>query len=88
MKNNRKGKGNRMKVIGFVRVSTGHQKLSIANQIAEITDYCKNTNGIELIEILQEEGISGGSLERVGFDRMIEMVEMYKTVHGVRSFEL
>ena len=40
MKKYNKGKGNNMKVIGFVRVSTGHQKLSIQNQTAEITDYC------------------------------------------------
>jgi len=75
MKKYNKGKGNKMKVIGFVRVSTGHQKLSIQNQIAEITDYCKKTDGIELIEILQEEAVSGGSIERVGFDRMLDMVE-------------
>ena len=87
MKNNRKGKGNRMNVIGFVRVSTGHQKLSIANQIAEITDYCEKTDGIKLIEILQEEGISGGSLERIGFDRMIGMVEA-KEIDGIVCLNL
>ncbi len=46
-----------MKVIGFVRVSTGHQRLSVSNQIAEITDYCKKTDDLELIEILQEENL-------------------------------
>ena len=82
MRNYNKGKGNNMKVIGFVRVSTGHQKLSIANQIAEITEYCKKTDGLELIEILQEEAISGDSIERIGFDRMTEMVEA-KSIDGI-----
>tara|TARA_B100000029_G_C17600280_1_gene965514 strand:+ start:402 stop:1109 length:708 start_codon:yes stop_codon:yes gene_type:complete len=64
-----------MKVIGFVRVSTGHQRLSVSNQIAEITDYCKKTDDLELIEILQEENVSGDAIERTGFDRMIQMIE-------------
>jgi len=76
-----------MKIIGFVRVSTGHQKLSIANQVAEITEYCKKTDGLELKEILQEEAVSGGSVKRIGFDRMLEMVES-KDIDGIVCLNL
>ena len=75
MRNIIKGKGNNMKVIGFVRVSTGHQKLSVSNQIAEIKDYCKKTDGLELVDILQEEAVSGDAVVRVGFDKMIQMID-------------
>ena len=82
MRNIIKGKGNNMKVIGFVRVSTGHQKLSVSNQIAEIKDYCKKTDGLELVDILQEEAVSGDAVVRVGFDKMIQMI--YKLVSKKR----
>jgi|TARA_R110001583_G_scaffold45397_2_gene143003 DNA invertase Pin-like site-specific DNA recombinase len=82
-----KGKGNTMKVIGFVRVSTGHQKLSISNQIAEITDYCKNTDELELIDILQEEAVSGDAVVRTGFDTMLEMVDK-KQIDGIICLNL
>jgi|TARA_B100000424_G_C22920062_1_gene489568 DNA invertase Pin-like site-specific DNA recombinase len=87
MNNPIKGKGNNMKVIGFVRVSTGHQKLSIDNQTAEITDYCKKTDGLELVDILQEENVSGGSIERTGFTKMLEMVEN-KEIDGIVCLNL
>ena len=73
--------------IEFVRVSTGHQKLSISNQIAEITDYCKNTDELELIDILQEEAVSGDAVVRTGFDTMLEMVDK-KQIDGIICLNL
>ena len=87
MRNIIKGKGNNMKVIGFVRVSTGHQKLSVSNQIAEIKDYCKKTDGLELVDILQEEAVSGDAVVRVGFDKMIQMIDK-KEIDGIICLNL
>ena len=87
MRNILKGKGNNMKVIGFVRVSTGHQKLSVSNQIAEIKDYCKKTDGLELVEILQEEAVSGDAVVRTGFDKMIQLIDG-KKIDGIICLNL
>jgi|TARA_B100000902_G_C27188241_1_gene852511 site-specific DNA recombinase len=65
-----------MKTIGYIRVSTSKQKLSISNQISEIKKWSnKNNNDVELIEIIQDEGISGDALVRNGFDKMVGMID-------------
>ena len=65
-----------MKTIGYIRVSTSKQKLSISNQISEIEKWSgTNTEKIELVEIIQDEGISGDALVRNGFDRMVSMID-------------
>ena len=65
-----------MKTIGYIRVSTSKQKLSISNQISEIKKWSnKNNADVELIEIIQDEGISGDALVRNGFDRMVSMID-------------
>jgi len=65
-----------MKTIGYIRVSTNRQKLSISNQISEIKKWSKtNTGKVDLIEIIQDEGISGDALVRTGFDKMVMMIE-------------
>ena len=49
------------KVIGYIRVSTEYQKLkenSINNQIKSINEYC-NRNDFDLVEIFEDNGISG-----------------------------
>lgn len=49
-----------MKTIGYIRVSTSKQKLSISNQISEIKKWSKtNKDKVSLIDIIQDEGISG-----------------------------
>ncbi len=65
-----------MKTIGYIRVSTSKQKLSISNQISEIKKWSnKNNTDVELIEIIQDEGISGDALVRNGFDKMVGMID-------------
>ena len=77
-----------MKTIGYIRVSTNKQKLSISNQISEIKKWSKaNTEKIDLIEIIQDEGISGDALVRNGFDKMVEMIEN-KEIDGVVCLNL
>ncbi len=70
-----------MKVVGFTRVSTMKQQLGMKTQKRMIRDYC-NTNGLELVEIITEEGISGDAKIRFGFDKLKDMVAK-KEVDGV-----
>ena len=67
-----------MKVVGYVRVSTEGQAkegVSIANQIERIKNYC-NYKGYRLIEVIKDEGISGGkNKEREGFVKLLERLE-------------
>ena len=64
-----------MKVIGFVRTSTQKQKNSISNQIQTITQFCGESDEFNLLDIIQEEGVSGDSLVRNGFDKMVAMID-------------
>jgi len=65
-----------MKTIGYIRVSTKKQKLSISNQISEINKWTRtNSADVELVKIIQDEGISGDAIIRNGFDEMVKMVE-------------
>ena len=71
------------KIIAFVRTSTLKQGVSIKNQIQQIKDYAKKEN-LTISEIINEEGVSGDSLKRVGFDRMMDLVEK-KEIDGERG---
>lgn len=58
---------------GYVRVSTTEQaehKTSLKQQEADIEAYCLN-NGLELVEVFKEPGISGGDWSRPEFGRML-----------------
>lgn len=72
------------KIIAFVRTSTLKQGVSIKNQIQQIKDYAKKEN-LTISEIINEEGVSGDSLKRVGFDRMMDLVEN-KEIDGVLCY--
>ena len=77
-----------MKTIGYIRVSTSKQKLSISNQISEIKKWSKtNKDKVSLIDIIQDEGISGDALVRNGFDKMVAMIEN-KEIDGVVCLNL
>ena len=61
-----------MKAIGYVRVSTEDQVregISLDNQEAKIKTYA-DLNGLELTEIIRDEGISGKSMDRPGMNRI------------------
>ena len=62
--------------IGYVRVSTQEQVtegVSLDAQRDKLKAYCK-FNGIKLIDIKADEGISGGTLERPGLQAALAML--------------
>ena len=65
------------KVIGYIRVSTEYQKLkenSINNQIKSINEYC-NRNDFDLVEIFEDNGISGLISNRIGLSEMVDKIK-------------
>lgn len=61
-----------MKAIGYIRVSTEDQAregISLDNQESKVRAYA-DLHGLELVEVIRDEGVSGKSLERSGFERL------------------
>lgn len=67
-----------MKAIGYIRVSTQEQAvegISLENQKERIKNYCSYKN-LELLEILEDAGISGGkNKSRSGFITLLDTIE-------------
>ena len=66
-----------MKAVGYVRVSTEDQAregVSLDNQEDKIKAYA-SLNGLALVEIIQDAGISGKTMDRPGISRVLKMVE-------------
>lgn len=64
-----------MKVaVGLARCSTDRQEKSIDQQRKEITEWAEAT-GHQLLEVFEDEGISGSELSRPGLDALLEFVE-------------
>ena len=62
--------------IGYVRVSTQEQAsegVSLDAQSDKIRSYC-NTNGVKLIDIQGDEGISGSTLDRPGPQAALQLI--------------
>lgn len=69
--------GGPLRVIGYIRVSTDEQADSgagLAAQRKAIRDAC-GARGFELVEILEDAGWSGKSMERPGISEAIERLE-------------
>jgi len=70
--------GNVVKVaVGYVRVSTLEQAsegVSLDAQRDKIRAYCK-FNGIKLIDIAADEGVSGSTLDRPGLQDALRMLQ-------------
>ena len=63
------------KIIGYIRTSTTRQENSVKLQTHKITDYCEKNN-LFLNELIVDEGLSGKDIKnRVGYHRIMEMVE-------------
>ena len=65
------------KVIGYIRVSSEYQKLkenSINNQIKSINEYCSR-NDFDLVEIFEDNGISGLISNRIGLSEMVDKIK-------------
>ena len=61
-----------MRAIGYARVSTTKQDL--ARQRCKITNFC-GENGYELEFILEDFGISGATLDRKGYQRLLSLTD-------------
>lgn len=61
-----------MRAIGYARVSTTKQDL--ARQRCKITDFCAD-NGYKLEFILEDFGISGATLNRKGYQRLLSLTD-------------
>ena len=73
-------------IIGFVRTSTMKQGNSIKLQREKIKEYAKDRN-LQLVDIIEEEGVSGDKLNRAGYDTIMDMVNN-KRVDGVVCYWL
>jgi DNA invertase Pin-like site-specific DNA recombinase len=78
-----------MKAIGYVRVSTEDQAregVSLDNQRAKIRTYCE-LKDFELVEIIEDAGISAKNLKRPGAQKVLEMARK-KDVEAVVVYKL
>jgi site-specific DNA recombinase len=78
-----------IKAIGYIRVSTDEQAkegISLENQEQKIRDYCK-LKDFEILEILQDAGISAKNLRRPGAQKVIEMAQN-KMIDAVVVYKL
>jgi len=69
-----------MKAIGYIRVSTEDQAregVSLDNQEAKIKAYCE-LKDMDLIEIIQDAGISAKNLNRPGVSKVLELARKKK----------
>lgn len=68
-----------MKAIGYIRVSTEEQAkegVSLENQHDKITAYCA-LNDLELIEVVEDRGISAKNLHREGIQKIITLIKKH-----------
>ena len=78
-----------IKAIGYIRVSTDEQAkegVSLENQEAKIRAYC-DLKDLELLEIVQDAGISAKNLRRPGVQKVLEMAQE-KMVDAVVVYKL
>jgi len=78
-----------IKAIGYIRVSTDEQAkegVSLENQEQKIRDYCK-LKDFEIIEIIQDAGISAKNLRRPGVQKVLEMAQE-KMINAVVVYKL
>lgn len=74
-----------MKAVGYVRVSTNEQAregVSLDNQIAKIKAYA-DYNGLDLLEIVNDAGMSGKTLEREGVQKVIALCNKKEVSHVI-----
>ena len=78
-----------IKAIGYIRVSTDEQAkegMSLENQEQKIRDCCK-LKDFEILEIIQDAGISAKNLRKPGAQKVIEMAQE-KRIDAVVVYKL
>lgn len=80
---------NKIKVVGYCRVSTENQKEegTIDIQRKSLSEYCL-LNNYELIETFEDNGVSGGLEDRAGLSELFDYLESNKEVQLVIIFKL
>lgn len=66
-----------MRVVGYIRVSTEEQAaegVSLPCQREKLRLYC-DLHGLELVEVIADEGASGKNLDRPGIRRVLELLD-------------
>ena len=82
-------KNEKLRAIGYARVSTFEQAnegISLQAQASKIRDYCA-LEGLELVDIIIDEGKSGKNLNRSGIDKIVSLSEA-KEVDAVVVYKL
>jgi len=65
------------RIVGYTRSSNLKQQITPKNQKKRIKDYCKD-NKLNLVELIQQEGISGGKINTEGFIHLQDMIRNNK----------
>ena len=66
-----------MTAIGYIRVSTEDQAregISLDNQESKVRTYAA-LHGLDLVDVIEDAGVSGKSLQRPGFARMVGILD-------------
>ena len=69
-----KGEPRRRVAVGLARCSTDHQEHSVSDQVAEIKAWAES-HAHELLEVFEDEGISGAELDRPGVRALLHYLE-------------
>lgn len=85
MKKIRKDKGNQMKIVSYLRVSTAKQT-STEEQQGIIQGWVK-ANGHKLYKVIVDKGVSGSTTERDGYKELLQLIEN-KEVDAVVGWEI
>jgi site-specific DNA recombinase len=83
------GIGHVVRAVGYCRVSTEDQAregVSLDNQKSKIISYCQ-LKDLELLEIIEDAGISGKNLKRIGVQKVINMARK-KQVDAIVTYKL
>ena len=85
MKKIRKDKGNQMKIVSYLRVSTAKQT-STEEQQGIIQGWVK-ANGHKLYKVIVDKGVSGSTTERDGYKELLQLIEN-REVDAVVGWEI
>ncbi len=78
-----------MKLAGYCRVSTDNQKEegTIEIQKTALSEYA-NKNGLELLNVFCDEGVSGGLEDRPALSELFSFLEEHSEIDGVLIYKL